>query len=76
MRRWLLEILACPICKTHPLECRITKEEDNDIIEGKLICGECGTIFNIKESIPHMLKNDLVKDEIELDVLRKHTKAR
>jgi uncharacterized protein YbaR (Trm112 family) len=40
----LLEILACPVCKT-----AVQLEAD------RLICGECGRRFAIKDGIPIML---------------------
>ena len=40
----LLEILACPLCKT-------TVREEND----RLVCSTCGRRYPIKDGIPVML---------------------
>ncbi|MBM5804704.1 MAG: Trm112 family protein [Candidatus Verstraetearchaeota archaeon] len=58
MKRRLLDILACPICKHHPLELRVFEEKE-EIDEGILLCTGCGRWYPIIESIPHMLPDDL-----------------
>lgn len=58
MKRRLMDILACPICKSHPLEL-LPFEEKEEIEEGMLLCGNCGRWYPIIESIPHMLPDDL-----------------
>lgn len=54
MKRKLLDIICCPNCKGD-LELEILKEENDEIIEGKLICKKCGKIFHIEEGIPNLL---------------------
>jgi len=63
MKKRLLDILACPICKHHPLELKVFEEKE-EIDEGILLCTECGRWYPIIESIPHMLPDDL-RDEKE-----------
>ncbi len=58
MRKWLLEILACPICKGD-LKLEVFEEKEDEIISGKLICTKCGTEYPIEEGIPNMLPPDL-----------------
>ncbi len=58
MKRRLMDILACPICKNHPLEL-LAFEEKEEIEEGMLLCGSCGRWYPIIETIPHMLPDDL-----------------
>ena len=43
----LLEILACPVCKT-----QVTQEEDS------LVCTECGRRYPIRDGIPIMLVDE------------------
>ena len=43
----LLEILACPICKT-----------DVKLEEGKVVCVKCGRRFPIENGIPIMLPKE------------------
>ncbi len=58
MRRNLLEILACPLCKSD-LEVDIKEENEEEIISGKLICKNCGVEYPIEDGIPNMLPPDL-----------------
>ena len=53
MKKELMKILCCPVCKGD-LELRIDKEKDNEIIEGKLVCKKCGE-YEIKDGIPNLL---------------------
>lgn len=53
MKRELLDILACPICKAD-LEL-IVEEEREEIVSGKLICKKCKTEYPIEDGIPNML---------------------
>ncbi len=52
-----MDILCCPVCKGD-LELRVDVEED-EILEGQLICHECDTTYQIKEGIPNLLPPDL-----------------
>ncbi len=55
MRRELLDILACPVCKHHPLELKVEKEDEKGIRTGELGCTNCGAIYKIDEYIPDMM---------------------
>jgi uncharacterized protein len=55
MKRDLLDILACPACKAHPLELKVEKEEGKDVVKGTLKCPKCGRTYPIENSIPNML---------------------
>lgn len=58
MRRKLLEILACPICKSD-LEVEVHEENEEEIISGKLRCKKCNVEFLIEDGIPNMLPPEL-----------------
>lgn len=58
MKRDLLEILACPVCKHSPLELEVIEERDGEIIEGVLRCTQCSADYPIRDSIPNMLPPD------------------
>jgi uncharacterized protein YbaR (Trm112 family) len=55
MKRKLLDILACPVCKYHPLGLDVVKEDDKEIVEGRLHCPKCNIYYPIEDSIPNML---------------------
>jgi len=54
MKRELLDILCCPVCKGN-LELRVSKEKDGNILEGELVCNKCRVSYEIKEGIPNLL---------------------
>ncbi|AFV24806.1 hypothetical protein Mpsy_2603 [Methanolobus psychrophilus R15] len=58
MKKDLMEILACPICKGD-LILNIEKEDSNEIISGTLYCPKCKEYYPIEEGIPNMLPPDL-----------------
>lgn len=58
MKRRLMDILACPMCKSHPLELLVFAEKE-EVDEGVLLCSGCGRWYPIIETIPHMLPDDL-----------------
>ena len=55
MKRRLLDLLACPGCRTQ-LEISVVEEQDGDIREGELVCSACGKKFPIAKSIPRFVE--------------------
>jgi uncharacterized protein YbaR (Trm112 family) len=55
MKRQLLDILACPVCKHHPLELEADSESNGEVLEGKLTCPKCGKLYLIKDGIPDLI---------------------
>ena len=55
MKKQLLDILACPVCRHHPLELKETKVEGGEIEEGSLTCPNCRAVYPITGGIPDML---------------------
>ena len=55
MKRKLMEILACPVCKYHPLELTVTREDDKEVLEGTIRCPQCKLVYPIEDGIPNML---------------------
>ncbi|MFX1285408.1 MAG: Trm112 family protein [Promethearchaeota archaeon] len=70
MKKDLLEILACPICKNPELELYIFKEDGVEIETGLIVCSECNRFYPIKGTIPVMLPDDLRKKDEDLKFLR------
>ncbi len=64
MKKDLMEILACPVCKGD-LELRSEEEEDDDVILGSLECVACSESYPIEESIPNLLPPDLRRELAE-----------
>jgi uncharacterized protein YbaR (Trm112 family) len=54
MKRELMKILACPVCKGD-LELTVEKEEDEEIITGSLYCPKCQHSYPIVDTIPNLL---------------------
>lgn len=53
-----MKILACPVCKHHPLELAVEREEVQEIIEGRLSCSKCQASYLIEDGIPNLLPPD------------------
>ena len=54
MRRSLLDILCCPVCKGD-LELRVKDEEAGEILEGGLFCARCAVEYPIRDGIPDLI---------------------
>ena len=60
MRKDLMDILACPMCKSE-LELKIDEEEGDEVIKGSLNCSKCNEAYPIDDGIPNLLPPDLRK---------------
>jgi len=58
MKRDLMEILACPLCKGS-LELTVEEEDEKEIIKGSLYCRSCSVSYPIEETIPNLLPPEL-----------------
>ena len=58
LKKELMEILACPVCKGD-LELRVITEEADDVVEGSLHCAQCDEKYLIEDSIPNLLPPQL-----------------
>ena len=58
MKRELMDILACPMCK-ESLVLNVGKEEDGEIVEGSLRCDACQETYPIEDTIPNLLPPEL-----------------
>ena len=60
MRRDLMDILACPVCKSPlTLEAEAESEENDEVISGSLHCPECPQTYPIIDAIPNLLPPSL-----------------
>jgi uncharacterized protein YbaR (Trm112 family) len=60
MRKDMMDILACPVCKG-PLTLTVTKEEGDEVVTGSLHCAQCNETYPIEDTIPNLLPPDLRK---------------
>ena len=58
MRRDLLDILACPLCKG-TLNLDVQEEKEEEVIQGSLQCSQCSETYPIVDAIPNLLPPDL-----------------
>jgi uncharacterized protein YbaR (Trm112 family) len=61
MKEDLLDILCCPLDK-EDLELEAAETDDDEILEGELVCTECGEQYPIEDGIPNLLPPDM-RDE-------------
>jgi uncharacterized protein len=54
MKRSLMGILCCPVCKGD-LTLQVDNETEKEILEGKLRCAACRVEYPIAEGIPNLL---------------------
>ena len=75
MNKNMLDILACPIDKNHPLELFEISTQNDIISEGALYCSKCTRFYPIIEEIPIMLPDDLREKKLELEFLKRNEKS-
>ncbi len=65
-----MDVLACPICKHHPLKLHVFEEKE-EIQAGLIECVKCQRWYPIIDEIPHMLPDDLRDRKEDLKFLLK-----
>lgn len=68
----MMDILACPIDKNHPLELFNIDNTPNITKEGALFCDKCSRFYPIIEEIPIMLPDELRDKKMEMKFLNKN----
>ena len=71
VQRRLLDILACPIDKHYPLELLEFNVKGDVILDGALLCSECGRYYPIIDQIPEMLPDNLRDRKEDLGFLER-----
>jgi uncharacterized protein YbaR (Trm112 family) len=61
MRKNLMEILCCPVCKGD-LTLSVTEESGDEVLEGTLRCAACCADYPISEGIPNLLPQTACED--------------
>ena len=57
MKRELMDILVCPVCKGG-LELNVEAEDGGEVITGSLHCPKCDVSYPIVDSVPNLLPPD------------------
>ena len=72
MQRKLLDILACPMDKHYPLEMlEFSVREPDVVVNGILLCSQCGRYYPIIDEIPVMLPDNLRNKKEDIGFLEK-----
>jgi uncharacterized protein YbaR (Trm112 family) len=61
MKESLMEIVRCPMDKQE-LELEVIQRTNDEVLEGRLVCSECGEEYPIEEGIPNLLPPDMRED--------------
>ena len=61
MKKNLMEILVCPVCKG-ALELRVEQEEGDEVVTGSLFCAACDESYPIEDTIPNLLPPELRRE--------------
>jgi uncharacterized protein YbaR (Trm112 family) len=54
MKKELMQILACPVCKG-TLQLNVDEEEGEEVVTGSLYCSKCQYFYPIVDTIPNLL---------------------
>ncbi len=57
MRKEMMDILACPVCKGG-LKLSVEEEDEKEVIKGSLHCPKCDQRYPIADTIPNLLPPD------------------
>jgi uncharacterized protein YbaR (Trm112 family) len=63
MRRDLMDILVCPVCKGD-LQLTVDEENEKEIIAGNLFCQRCNERYPIEDTIPNLLPPDMRRQPV------------
>ena len=61
LKRDLMEILVCPVCKGE-LQLKAEEEEGDEIVTGSLFCAACDESYPIEDTIPNLLPPELRRE--------------
>ena len=54
MKRDLMDMIVCPVCKG-ALSLKVKEEDEQEIIAGSFYCAKCDVLYAIEEGIPSLL---------------------
>ena len=53
-----MDIICCPLDK-HDLDLEVEEREDDEVVDGRLVCTECDEVYPIEDGIPNLLPPDM-----------------
>ena len=53
-----MDIICCPLDK-HDLDLEVERREDDEVVDGRLVCTDCGEVYPIEDGIPNLLPPDM-----------------
>lgn len=59
MRKGLVVVLACPVCKGDLKLC-VEAENEGEVFSGSLYCFSCDVHYRIREGIPYLMPPEVV----------------
>jgi len=57
MKKEMMDILVCPVCKGE-LELNVKAEDEKEIVSGSLYCPRCAQHYPIEDTIPNLMPPD------------------
>lgn len=60
MKRQMMDIICCPVCKGD-LALKVKTENDVEILDGFLTCKKCKFDYPIEDGIPNLLPPEMQK---------------
>jgi len=70
MKRDALSYLICPECNFHDLSLTVYDSNEDQILEGCLVCSECSTWHRIENGIVDLLPMDIKRSNVERFILK------
>ncbi len=61
MKRDLMKIICCPVCKSD-LKLTVENENEVEVLTGGLLCQKCNHNYSIEDGIPNLLPPELQKE--------------
>ena len=58
MKKKILDMVVCPVCKARP-DVRPEEETPDEIISGNLYCPNCAVYYPITDGVANMLPPDM-----------------
>lgn len=58
MKESLMDIICCPMDK-HDLDLEVDTRDEDEVLEGTLVCTECTERYPIEDGIPNLLPPDM-----------------